>query len=90
MIRSISVCRQSRDVAAAVRKMSSEAVAASDATSRCIDLEDRYGAHNYNPLPVVLSSGKGASFFLLRGSVISCLTCCCCSYCLCVCVCVCA
>ena len=25
-----------------------------------IDLEDRYGAHNYHPLPVVLSKGKGA------------------------------
>ena len=24
-----------------------------------IDLEDRYGAHNYHPLPVVLSRGKG-------------------------------
>ena len=25
-----------------------------------IDLEDRYGAHNYHPLPVVLSKGEGA------------------------------
>ena len=25
-----------------------------------IDLEDKYGAHNYHPLPVVLSKGKGA------------------------------
>ena len=25
-----------------------------------IDQEDRYGAHNYHPLPVVLSKGKGA------------------------------
>ncbi|MBQ1707972.1 MAG: aminotransferase class III-fold pyridoxal phosphate-dependent enzyme, partial [Bacteroidales bacterium] len=25
-----------------------------------IDLEDRYGAHNYHPLPVVLSKGQGA------------------------------
>ena len=24
-----------------------------------IDLEDRYGAHNYHPLPVVLSRGEG-------------------------------
>ena len=24
-----------------------------------IDLEDRYGAHNYHPLPVVLAKGKG-------------------------------
>lgn len=26
---------------------------------RAIDLEERYGAHNYHPLPVVLDSGKG-------------------------------
>ncbi|NLD21529.1 MAG: aminotransferase class III-fold pyridoxal phosphate-dependent enzyme, partial [Bacteroidales bacterium] len=25
-----------------------------------IDLEDKYGAHNYHPLPVVLAKGKGA------------------------------
>ena len=24
-----------------------------------IDLEERYGAHNYHPLPVVLSKGEG-------------------------------
>lgn len=28
-------------------------------TIRFIDLEDKYGAHNYHPLPVVLSSGSG-------------------------------
>ncbi len=27
--------------------------------NRFIELEDRYGAHNYRPLPVVLASGKG-------------------------------
>src|SRR3954453_8831455 len=27
---------------------------------RAIDLENRYGAHNYEPLPVVLARGKGA------------------------------
>ena len=25
-----------------------------------IELEDQYGAHNYKPIPVVLSRGKGA------------------------------
>jgi hypothetical protein len=25
-----------------------------------VELEDKYGAHNYHPLPVVLSRGKGA------------------------------
>jgi len=28
-------------------------------TEECIALEDKYGAYNYAPLPVVLSSGKG-------------------------------
>lgn len=31
----------------------------SAATKRFIDLEEKYGAHNYHPLPVVLSRGKG-------------------------------
>jgi ornithine--oxo-acid transaminase len=33
---------------------------ASPAAQRLMDLEDRYGAHNYHPLPVVLSRGEGA------------------------------
>ena len=28
-----------------------------------IDLEDRYGAHNYHPLPVVLSEGRGVYLY---------------------------
>ncbi|HRH37184.1 MAG TPA: ornithine--oxo-acid transaminase [Flavobacteriales bacterium] len=28
-------------------------------SQRAIELEDKYGAHNYHPLPVVLDSGKG-------------------------------
>jgi hypothetical protein len=30
-----------------------------DKAAHCIELEDRHGAHNYHPLPVVLASGKG-------------------------------
>src|SRR3954471_16931524 len=30
-----------------------------DAPARAIDLEDRYGAHNYHPLPVVVTRGEG-------------------------------
>ena len=26
---------------------------------KAIELEDKYGAHNYHPLPVVLSKGEG-------------------------------
>src|SRR5438445_510129 len=29
------------------------------ATKKLLDLAERYGAHNYHPLPVVLSRGKG-------------------------------
>lgn len=28
-------------------------------TQQCIDLEEKYGAHNYHPLPVVLQRGEG-------------------------------
>ena len=30
---------------------------------QCMDLEDKYGAHNYAPLPVVLSRGEGTKVF---------------------------
>jgi len=32
-----------------------------------MELEDRYGAHNYHPLPVVLSKGKGAKVWDVEG-----------------------
>lgn len=32
-----------------------------------IELEDKYGAHNYHPLPVVLSKGKGAFVWDVEG-----------------------
>ena len=32
-----------------------------------IELEDRYGAHNYHPLPVVLSKGKGVHVWDVEG-----------------------
>jgi ornithine--oxo-acid transaminase len=28
-------------------------------SKKYIDQEEKYGAHNYHPLPVVLASGKG-------------------------------
>ena len=31
----------------------------SSTTNHFIELENQYGAHNYHPLPVVLSKGKG-------------------------------
>ena len=34
---------------------------------RAIDLENRYSAHNYEPLPVVLARGKGAHLWDTSG-----------------------
>ncbi|HNK43120.1 MAG TPA: aminotransferase class III-fold pyridoxal phosphate-dependent enzyme, partial [Flavobacteriales bacterium] len=36
-------------------------------TQRAIELEERYGAHNYHPLPVVLDSGKGVHVWDVEG-----------------------
>lgn len=36
-------------------------------TQRAIALEDRYGAHNYHPLPVVLDSGRGVFVWDVEG-----------------------
>src|SRR5512142_2011519 len=32
-----------------------------------MDLEDRYGAHNYHPLPVVLARGEGVFMWDVEG-----------------------
>jgi len=37
-------------------------------SSECIDLEDRFGAHNYHPLPVVIASGKGTKVYDVDGN----------------------
>lgn len=37
------------------------------ATRAAIELEDRYGAHNYHPLPVVLSKGEGVYMWDVEG-----------------------
>ena len=36
-------------------------------SQRSIDLEDKYGAHNYHPLPVVLSKGEGVYVWDVEG-----------------------
>ena len=36
-------------------------------TQEYLDLEDKYGAHNYHPLPVVLSRGKGVYLWDVDG-----------------------
>ena len=37
------------------------------AARRLIDLEDKHGAHNYKPLPVVLESGRGVHVWDVGG-----------------------
>lgn len=37
------------------------------ATSKAIELEDRFGAHNYHPLPVVLAKGEGVHVWDVEG-----------------------
>ena len=36
-------------------------------SSKAINLENQYGAHNYHPLPVVLSKGKGVHVWDVEG-----------------------
>ena len=39
----------------------------SKAAMELIQLEDKYGAHNYHPLPVVLSRGEGVHVWDVDG-----------------------
>jgi 4-aminobutyrate aminotransferase-like enzyme len=36
-------------------------------SQECIDKEDRFGAHNYHPLPVVLNKGRGTKLWDVDG-----------------------
>ena len=36
-------------------------------SQQAIDLEAKYGAHNYHPLPVVLAKGKGVKVWDVEG-----------------------
>jgi ornithine--oxo-acid transaminase len=36
-------------------------------SSKAINLENRYGAHNYHPLPVVLKKGLGVHVWDVEG-----------------------
>ena len=38
-----------------------------NSSDKAIDLEDRYGAHNYHPLPVVLAKGEGVYVWDVEG-----------------------
>ena len=49
---------QSHPYSAAVTTQQDEPLI-SDLSTSYINLEEKYGAHNYHPLPVVLSKGEG-------------------------------
>ena len=36
-------------------------------SQQLIEVEDRYGAHNYHPLPVVLAKGEGVYLWDVEG-----------------------
>ena len=38
-----------------------------NSSQQAMDLEDNYGAHNYHPLPVVLSKGNGVYVWDVEG-----------------------
>ena len=42
-------------------------ISAITSSQEAIDLEDKYGAHNYHPLPVVLSRGEGVFLWDVEG-----------------------
>lgn len=42
------------------------------ATAQYIDLEEKKSAHNYHPIPVVLSRGKGVNVWDIDGKVSMC------------------
>ncbi|HJV61345.1 MAG TPA: ornithine--oxo-acid transaminase [Albitalea sp.] len=51
----------------AARAAALQARAAQVAATNAIDLEQRFGAHNYHPLPVVLSRGEGVHLYDQQG-----------------------
>jgi len=52
-----------------VKKIIMESVMINEMTSeRAIKLEDKYGAHNYHPMPVVLAKGEGAYVWDVEGN----------------------
>ena len=60
----------SRQIPSLVRKTLKTQTAAFSTgltAQQCMDLEDKYGAHNYHPLPVVLNKGVGTKLYDVDG-----------------------
>jgi ornithine--oxo-acid transaminase len=60
-----AMARGARSLRTAAAALKSEHV--SSASARCIILEEEFGAHNYHPLPVVLSRGLGTKVWDVDG-----------------------
>jgi hypothetical protein len=71
MIKSLNAASRRALAPSGRRRLSSAASLSTDPSIRCIQLEDRYGAHNYHPLPVVLAKGKGKRSECSFASVVS-------------------
>jgi len=65
MIRSLSNRCRSATVGRCL--FSTVTVKDSDLTTKCIEMENQYGAHNYHPLPVVLKKGEGTRVIDVKG-----------------------
>lgn len=39
------------------------------ATAKAIEVEEKYGAHNYHPIPVVINRAKGVHMWDVEGKV---------------------
>ena len=61
------LARSSLAARSAVRCFSADTTGLSAAAARHVELEDKHGCHNYHPLPVVLSKGKGVHVWDVDG-----------------------
>jgi hypothetical protein len=59
VLQSVAKIDASGAASIAKRSLASNAGLVSEKTKYHIDLEEKYGAHNYHPLPVVLKEAKG-------------------------------
>ena len=59
----MATCKKTKPTA----KKATTKKATNTASKRCMAMEDRYGAHNYHPLPVVLHKGKGIYVWDVEG-----------------------
>lgn len=67
-VRRAVAANATKTVTGTARSKSTAAAAQNDLAAPYIALEDKYGAHNYHPLPVVLNRGEGTKVFDVNGN----------------------